>query len=556
MKKILIINLRRIGDIISTGHLINSIKSSSPLSMIDILTYKENSQAAECLEGIHSIHSIDRKRIITLAHHDFIPNVHAFDQIFQDIEPLTLEHWDMIINYSNELVGSYLASFLKSNTNKICGTYIAENRQVITQERAEILFNHIIPEKPISPMHFVDCYLNIAGASFSNYNCPLRITEENKATIEENISLIKSVHVDNFPEVKTENIKLIAIQLKTSSPEKDIPITEIKNFLNLLLSNCSLIPIIITPPNSKELELAKSINVEFKERIPIAESDLKALPAFLSSVDLVVTPDTSIKHFSDLVNTPVLEISIGKAPFLKQGTYAKNSLILSDLLSCKEESGNSSHCQTKILGSDIYLCMQLMLNPKALSSITFGESVVVYKPIFDEAGIYYKYIAGYFDSEIESRRTIERMFCNSFLKKKSMSPSFYISEIKYMSPSQKQSSKNFLQSEVDILTCALKDILAALRSLIQCSAGHNKQNQFVLNLENLLNKGDSHFLISIPLKHFRYRVENIELSTFSDNIKHVEIALFDLKADLQKILTLIKSFEDELCYEKEILLSP
>jgi len=63
---------------------------------------------------------------------------------------------------------------------------------------------------------------------------------------------------------------------------------------------------------------------------------LQAVASVLMNIDLLVTPDTAIKHIADLTDTPVIEVSLGHAPFLKQGSYNCESLILSDDITTRE----------------------------------------------------------------------------------------------------------------------------------------------------------------------------------------------------------------------------
>ena len=59
MKSILIVNLRRLGDIYTTSHLINSLTSSSNCQ-ISTLVYKESEAAAKTIKNITNVYTIDR----------------------------------------------------------------------------------------------------------------------------------------------------------------------------------------------------------------------------------------------------------------------------------------------------------------------------------------------------------------------------------------------------------------------------------------------------------------------------------------------------------------
>ena len=67
MKKILFINLRRIGDIFFSTHLAQKLKVKYPHSSINYLAYKESAAAFDALTNIDNTYLIDRKTIITYA---------------------------------------------------------------------------------------------------------------------------------------------------------------------------------------------------------------------------------------------------------------------------------------------------------------------------------------------------------------------------------------------------------------------------------------------------------------------------------------------------------
>ena len=59
--------------------------------------------------------------------------------------------------------------------------------------------------------------------------------------------------------------------------------------------------------------MRNEINLILKMSLISIESDF--LPSVLNSIDLLVTPDTSVKHVADLNKSKILEIIYGHAPF-------------------------------------------------------------------------------------------------------------------------------------------------------------------------------------------------------------------------------------------------
>ena len=84
MKKVLIINLRRLGDVFSTAHLINSLTANGE-NQVSLLTYKESAKASENLKNVTNLFEIDRKEIITLKTNKLFSDGFALEQLYQQL---------------------------------------------------------------------------------------------------------------------------------------------------------------------------------------------------------------------------------------------------------------------------------------------------------------------------------------------------------------------------------------------------------------------------------------------------------------------------------------
>ncbi len=106
MKQILIINLRRFGDIIGTTHLIDSIATANPDAKIDLLVFNEFSIAAQNIANIDTIHSIDRIQILQLDSCDYSSEGVALELFLQSIVSIQKSTWDSVVNYSNDRISN------------------------------------------------------------------------------------------------------------------------------------------------------------------------------------------------------------------------------------------------------------------------------------------------------------------------------------------------------------------------------------------------------------------------------------------------------------------
>lgn len=533
MKKILIINLRRLGDVFSTAHLINSMTAGT-LNQVSILTYKESSRASENLKNITNLFEIDRKGIITLKTNKLFSDGFAFEQLFNQLSEIKNQHWDQIINYSNDVVGAYLTSYLKDSCKQVIGVHYNNNRNIVAQNEWELMFNDVLPVVKYAPLHFVDCYHKMTGTTLVKDGAKLNNNPSYNETAFNNINAVRR-------ECGEANSKIIGIQLKTADPAKDIPENILHDLVNLIKKNAELIPFILIAPNDDERRVATEFNKAHNDQIVVVEADLQAIASVLMNIDILVTPDTAIKHIADLTDTPVLEVSLGHAPFLKQGTYSKDGMILTDVVSSRVFNQIEVVNQTSITASDIMICILYSLTRTKSIKPRLSNNVTLYQASFDQMGIRYTPVAGTINTKIEIHRLMSRQLINSMFEQ---NPDAYI--YRDVCNLDLKTATDWTNSEKSVVTNVMKDILGTLRSLLLSVENRKSSRDFVGNLGKLIEHVDSESLVQIPVAMFKSKIESINAKTFEENAKEVELLLYELKSDMQKILQCLKELEVQI----------
>lgn len=533
MKKILIINLRRLGDVFSTSHLINSMSSGAG-HQVSILTYKESSRASENLKNVKTCFEIDRKEIITLKTNKLFSDGFAFERLFTQLNEIKNQDWDQIINYSNDLVGAYVASYLKDSCKNVIGIHFNNNRNIVTQNEWELMFNDVLPVVKYSPLHFVDCYHKMTGTMLVKDGEKLITNASYNETAFNNINAVRREHGE-------ANSKIIGIQLKTADPAKDIPENTIHDLVNLIKKNPELIPFILIAPNDEERRAAEEFNKTHNDEIVVVEADLQAIASVLMNIDLLVTPDTAIKHIADLTDTPVLEVSLGHAPFLKQGSYSKDSMILTDVISSRNFKKSTTVNETSIKASDIMSCILYSFTRSKSIKPRLSNNVTLYQASFDLMGIRYTPVSGTINTEIEIHRLMSRQLINAMFEQ---NPDVLI--YKDVCNLDLKTATEWANSEKTVVTNVMKDILGTLRSLLQSVENRKSSRDFVMNLGRLIAHVDSQSLVQIPVSMFKSKIEAINAKTFEENAKEVEVLIYELKSDMQKILLCLKELEVQI----------
>lgn len=535
MKKILIINLRRLGDVFSTAHLINSLTANSE-NQVSLLTYKESSKASNLLKNVSGLFEIDRKELITLKTNKLFSDGFAFEQLFGQLSAIKNQEWDQIINYSNDIIGAYLCSYLKDSCKEIIGVHYNSQRNIVMQNEWELLFNDVLPVVKYAPIHFVDCYHKMAGSPLVKDGEKLNTNPKYNEMAFNNINAVRKEHnsVDG-------QSKAIGIQLKTADVSKDIPEETLHELIELIRGHEELIPFLLIAPNDDERRLAESFNNAHNNELVVVEADLQAMASVLMNMDMLITPDTAIKHIADLTETPVLEVSLGHAPFLKQGTYSKDSLILTDVISERHFTKENTVSITAITALDIMSCMLYSLTRSKSIKPRLSHGITLYQSSFDQMGIRYTPIAGTVNTKIEIHRLMSRQLISTWFEQESDMRIY-----QDVCNLDLNTATEWTNSEKSVVTSVMKDILGTLRSLLQSAENKKSSKDFVMNLGKLISHVESESLVQIPVSMFKSKIEAINVKTFEENAKEVEVLLYELKSDMQKILQCLNDLEVQI----------
>ena len=543
--KILIINLRRLGDVYSTAHLISSLHQSENCQ-IEILVYKESVKAAQNIKGIHKIHTIDRQEIATLKANKLFSDGFALELLYNQTKSITETRWTNIVNFSNDPIGAYLTSYFKEYSEKVTGVHFSEERNIITQNDWELIFNDVLSTMKYSPIHFVDCYHQMLATKYSKASEILNNNQAHNEAAFANINHIRKTYGEG------STTKIIAIQPLTADACKNIPFNTICDFISALNSTKEFIPLILIAPTQSERDYAEKINEAFENKLIIVEADLQAVASVLMNVDLLVTPDTVIKHIADLSDTPVIEVSLGYAPFLKQGTVNTENLVLTNKISDRNFSkahfaDNETPAENfTIRASDIYASVLYYFGTRTTAP-HLSENVTLYTVGRDNLGVIYRPVAGDIDTRIEINRIMTRLAISALFDLEQDENSY----VEVLKLSVKE-ARQWAEAEKANITQVMKDLLGTLRSLLQLQENKKHGKEFAYNLGRLLSNCESEYLTIIPTLIFRSKIESLGSGSLMKNIKEIESLLYELKGEIQKILGCIKLLEEaELQAKKE-----
>lgn len=527
MDKFLIINLKRLGDIYSTHHLIDLIKRENPHAEISLLVYNEFERATKTIPNIQNVFSIDRKKLLTFKNNKIYNDAFALNLFLESMKEIRETKWKNIITHSNDLITTYLASSL--NSENILGTSRDENNNLVFFNDWSMTLNEVITSSFNSPFTYIDMQKLIFSPQADH---------QTSTTLMSNSKHDNAVK-ENFSKLKEDGAKsIVGIQLKTSTESKDIPENLILDTIEDLLSMNLYTPVILIAPIEEEIKYAQKINSAFNNSIVVIEADLLAINSVIKELDLLITPDSAIKHIADIYKIPTIEISLGNSPLFKQGSISTDTVILTNSVEHRSFKDTVEQCQIRssdIIKSVIYLSSE---HKEQFSTTAF---VTAYKSMRDDCGTFYTPINDDYNAHIELNRISSRIILKKFFSEKNNDLLY-----KQILSEKKTTIAKWLEVEKKSVSTAIIDLLGTIRSLVVTKENPKSMNSFVQHIEKIFSYCDNINLTKIPALIFRSKIENLPPQSFVHNYDIIDSLLYDFKNQLQIIMQTTQELEKRI----------
>ncbi len=513
MKDILIINFKRHGDIFQMGRLISSLKNKHPDSNICILVNKEFESSAKTLGGVKHIYTLDRKRIVNYKKNKIYSDGFSLDQFGKTIKEIN-KSWNLVINYSNDRISTSLVSYLNKEFK---GIRFDTSCNIQYSNEWAVVFNDILTHQKYSPINFNDCYHKMTATEENNSFNSLNVSNEYNKVCHQNFLKLRKSADKNDP-------KLIAIQLSASNINKMIERQELIELIETLNNRIDIVPILIIAPTTEERSYANKINTQLSKKAVTIEAQFGALPSVLINCDLLITPDTAIKHMADILDVPTIELSMGPSPFLKQGTVNTESLIITPNIKERDFKYGPAACtESQVRNNEIIKANDIIfaLEKYYLNNTEIelqNKEISLYQVKQDSLGCFYKNIEGRIDYEIEIERYLSRDFLSRKIERKPISSHGIIeSDLNFSSRWLDKAQSELINSSRYVLA-AIKATLS--KDSVTLDTKLKEINQYF--------KGTSDYCI-LPFLFYRAKISNLNTSSMQE----IEAILMSLKNDLQ-----------------------
>ncbi len=370
----LVVQLARFGDILQTIPLLTNLKNRN--FKISLLIDEKNFTLCNDLEIIDRVIPFKIGKFLTfLKNKDYKS---CYFELYEFIKYLKNENFDFLINLNHSKI-NFIISELLDIPEKLGFKF--SNKKFINY-----LYSIIGSNRKLNPFNLVDVF---------NYFI------KDFKVIKLHINDKSFLKVDELPE------KYIIIHPGAGHLLRVLNSEILINFINIFLEQYKDFFIILTgSENEKNIGdgILKRINSD-KILNFIGKTNYLQLKYLLKKCKLLISTDTGIMHLAASLNCKILALFYASAFPFETGPYTEKALVVTPNLECypctEFRHCNTLHCKELIDEKIILNCCKVLLNNDKENKIF--KNVIIYKPYFDEHGIYLKEKFGQFDKFYNDR---------------------------------------------------------------------------------------------------------------------------------------------------------
>ena len=343
-KKILLIKLRAIGDVVLSTIVLQNIRKAFPNAKIDFLTESYSKAVVEGNEYIDRVIVLDRKKIFSLVFWK------RWLASIQFVRSIISGSYDMVFDFFGNPRSAFLT--LASRAPVRIGYDFRIRRcayNIVVRSRAD----------RVHEAEFHLDALSAVGIPIVNKNLSFALP---KPALEfaRDFRNSQKLH-DNF---------IVAINFWGGWPAKRWPLDRFAALGDKLVKKLQATVLLIWGPgeNHHAVELSKLMS---EKSILIPPTDLKQLGAILKRCDMLVSTDSGPMHISTAVGTPTVGI-FGPTNFRLQGPYGdKHEVAVKrdlDCLGCNLLECGHNSCMAQLSVEDVWQSIVCCIKKNNLSA--------------------------------------------------------------------------------------------------------------------------------------------------------------------------------------------
>ncbi len=359
MKKIIILNLTRMGDIIQSTALFKKIKFFYPESVVTLIVSTEFYEITHFLPYIDEIRQVNLRgltEILKFSNFEF--NSAVYKEVNAMI-PAQIKDikYDLAINLSHDKFSVYFLYMLNSKKN--IGISITREGNIVSNDKMIAYLFSAVKNRKASVLNLVDVYARCIDGLPENrnkyytagrneialsFNAATEDNEKTKVGDEEEIKFINNLKEYGLRPDKGDII--VSFAIGASMKSKKWHMDSFVKLARMLLAYNAKIKIVLlgAPYDIKngcyiekkifETEAGKEF-IKAKRLINLTgKTSVAGLAYTVAASKLLITHDTGTMHIGVGLHTDLIVIYTGHVGFMETGPYAENMVLVTPDISC------------------------------------------------------------------------------------------------------------------------------------------------------------------------------------------------------------------------------
>jgi ADP-heptose:LPS heptosyltransferase len=381
-RNVLIINLTRMGDLLQSTPLMESLKEDDRDTFITLLVNSSFSKVCEGIPVKDELIEFDISGLREGMTGGNVDIVGSYRKVEGLIKRINRRHYDLTINLTHSPLSAILTSLV--DTDEVRGfTIDGEGHRIIRHPWMRYFFN-VVPNRQYNPFHIVDMYLMVGGVGAVSRKLLYYPGADDTSKADE----LLQAHG-----VRDDDI-LVGLQMGASKQDRRWPVANFACVADLIADTYGAR--IVLFGSSAEADLADEFAEHARTRPVnlIGKTSIGELAAILSRCSLLIGNDTGTIHVATASGTKVLGIFSVNAHYMETGPYGEGHYVIEADLPCMpcgfDTECKNRLCRNVVKPEAVYAIARHILDGERGAvdqSLQVWEGVRVMRSFFDEDGM-------------------------------------------------------------------------------------------------------------------------------------------------------------------------
>ena len=380
-KRVLLINITRMGDLVQMGTLLQRLQHEWPGAEVDLVVDQRFAPVAKLLPHLRHIVEYDFHRLVDESRAQTKDVVTLYQDMTRWAAPLVEARYDRVVNLTFNRRSGLLTSYV--GAKEIRGIAAPKDGDVTIHNPWMAYLTDVHHERRFNHFNLVDIYA--LGGSGTGPFAPLSLT----------IAQDTADWARNFLAPHGgQQTSWVGVQVGASDPMKAWRPELFGQTLAALSRQARVGYVFIgTEEERKAIHLAQTTYRKSGGTAPLCDAvgktTLPQLAAVLSQCRLLLTNDTGPMHLAVGVGTPVIDLSVGHVDFRETGPYGPGHWMVHPDLGCApcgfDQVCLHHACKDRLVPDQIAaLCLHVLTGVAFPGFITGAR---VYRSRADEDGL-------------------------------------------------------------------------------------------------------------------------------------------------------------------------